>query len=95
MEAEIRNRYGKETRELKKEIKAMEDKMARLETEQEALDVKLADTEFYQKPEAQEAIQRHGEVSRELETALEAWTEKSERFEKLNAQIEKRLRTEV
>lgn len=94
-EAEIRNRFGKETKGLRKEIKALEVKMARLETEQETLDKKLADADFYQTPEAQTAIKRHGEVSNELETALESWTEKSERLEAVNASIEERLRAEV
>lgn len=91
MEAEIRNRYGKETKRLKKEIKALEEQMSRLEKEQETLDRQLADSAFYQKPEAQEAIRRHGEVSRKLDEALELWTEKSERFEAVNAEIEQQI----
>jgi ATP-binding cassette subfamily F protein uup len=70
-------RKKKRTFKEEREYKDLPDRIAALEDEQKQLQAALADPEFYRKPgaEIQAAVDRTGQIERELHEAMERWDE--------------------
>ncbi len=58
---------------LNRAISKAEKEVEHLETKIEKLEVKMADPSFYEKPEAEETMKKHGNLKKKLEEAIEAW----------------------
>ena len=67
-----------ELKALNRAVQNAERKVDQLEKESGKLEALLADVEYYQKPEAQETIQKHAKVQKELEAAMEKWEQAQE-----------------
>ena len=70
-------RKKKRTFKEEREYKELPDRIAALEAEQSQLQAALADPEFYKKPgaEIQAAVDRTGQIDRELHEAMHRWDE--------------------
>lgn len=90
-EAELRNRFRKEMKPLKKRLATLEDDIDRMENEKSEIETQLADPEFYESGDAQEVLRRHGELERRLERSWEQWTEASTQLEELEERFDKAL----
>lgn len=74
---------------LKKLMDDIEKKISKLASELETIDIKLGDTEFYDRePEqAQDLVIKRGKKAKDLEMAEEAWMEATEVYEGAKAEI--------
>ena len=81
-EAEERNRQHRALQPLKKQVQAIEQKLADKEQQQQELTTRLASPEFYQQAtDFNETIQQHGRLQREIAELIQEW-------EKLAGEIE-------
>ena len=60
-------------RRLERAVQQAERRVDKLERDARKLEGLLADPEYYQKPESQRTIERHGKVQRDLEAAMAEW----------------------
>ena len=81
--AEARTAFAKRTRAVRLELTQLETAIDQLERERAGLEATLADPELYERGGADvaRAGRRHAETERELETAMERWTELSSTLE--------------
>ncbi|PAW64764.1 MAG: ABC transporter ATP-binding protein, partial [Verrucomicrobiia bacterium Tous-C2TDCM] len=87
LDAKAREERAQKLRPLKKEFEALEAEIAKLETEKDELDGKLADPEFFKKgDDASTAMKRYSEVETLLESRVAKWGELSDKIEKLEAE---------
>jgi len=62
-----------ELKKLNRAVQNAERKIDKLEKESKKLEALLADADYYQKPEAQQTIQQHAQVQKDLEATMEDW----------------------
>lgn len=90
-EAELRNTFNRQNKALRKEVDRLEKEIEELENRKKEIGEKLADSEFYQSPDAQNIIKEHGSVERKLERAAEKWEEAAEKAEQAEQELMKQL----
>lgn len=90
MEAELRNRLHRETKEARKKIKALEKEIELLETRKTELEENLADPGFYQTPDAGKLMSEFNRLEHTLDRTMEQWTIENEKLETM----ENKIRTE-
>lgn len=92
LEAELRNRKYKLTKDLKDKITGLEKDIEKLETAKESLEKELADPSIYGNPESvKEKNKNYNEVKVQLDDNLTVWVELSEQLGNIEAGIEKEL----
>lgn len=85
-EAQERARISALTKPLKKELSKIEAEMDKFGKEKSDLDIKLAQTDFYQRDqdEVAKCLKRHGELSAKIEELENRWLELSEEIQSIN-----------
>lgn len=86
-EAQERARISALSKPLKKELSKIEKELDLANKEKSALDLKLADTDFYQgnQDEVAEALKRHGELSSKIDELEGRWLEISEELQNISS----------
>lgn len=86
-EAQERARISALSKPLKKELSKIEKELDLANKEKSALDLKLADTDFYQgnQEEVAEALKRHGELSSKIDELEGRWLEISEELQNISS----------
>ena len=86
-EAQERARISALSKPLKKELSKIEKERDLANKEKSALDLKLADTDFYQgnQDEVAEALKRHGELSSKIDELEGRWLEISEELQNISS----------
>ena len=86
-EAQERARISALSKPLKKELSKIEKELDLANKEKSALDLKLADTDFYQgnQDEVAEALKRHGELSSKIDELEGRWLEISEDLQNISS----------
>ncbi|MEX0680238.1 MAG: ABC-F family ATP-binding cassette domain-containing protein [Balneolales bacterium] len=90
-EAELRNRFGREMKPLKKQLAELENDIDRLEKEKAEIEAQLADPKFYESGQAQEVLRQHDDLERRRNRSWNSWTEATVRFEKLEKRFNEAL----
>ncbi len=90
-EAQLRNEFNKRNKALKEKVASLEKKMASLEKKKEELNNLLADSDFYQTPEAAESIREYASIESKLDDLTEEWTELSIQIEAEEEKLEREL----
>lgn len=86
-EAQERARISALSKPLKKELSKIEKELDSANKEKSALDLKLADSDFYQgnQDEVAEALKRHGELSSKIDQLEGRWLEISEKLQSISS----------
>lgn len=86
-EAQERARISALSKPLKKELSKIEKELDLANKEKSTLDLKLADTDFYQgnQEEVAEALKRHGELSSKIDELEGRWLEISEELQNISS----------
>jgi ATP-binding cassette subfamily F protein 3 len=86
-EAGQRNAMGRKTRQLKKELQALESRIARLEADQQEIEPQLADRAvFTDKQRFQQMLRTFDENRRKLEELYDRWEFQQEQLEKISSE---------
>ena len=90
-EAELRNRFSREMKPLKKRLVSLEAEIGSLEDEKAAIEVKLADPQFYDSGDASDVLRRHGDLERRLQRNWDSWTAATTELEALQEKFDAAL----
>lgn len=89
LEAELRQKKYKATKELKTELEKIENDIAELEEEKKKLEILLADPKTFSSPQlAKETNSKYEFTKNELESKYERWTTISQKIEEIEKQFE-------
>lgn len=89
LEAELRQKKYKATKELKTELEIIENDIAQLEEEKKKLEILLADPKTFSSPQlAKETNSKYEFTKNELESKYERWTTISQKIEEIEKQFE-------
>jgi len=89
LEAELRQKKYKATKELKTELEKIENDIAQLEEEKKKLEILLADPKTFSSPQlAKETNSKYEFTKNELESKYERWTTISQKIEEIEKQFE-------
>jgi len=84
LEAEARNRFYRETRELREEIQDLETQLEQVTQEMESMAIQLADPEVYRKGEnIPGLLKAHAEAKKRVESVTAEWETLAQRLEEL------------
>ena len=84
LEAEARNRFYRETRELREEIQDLETQLEQVTQEMESMAIQLADPEVYRKGENIPGfLKAHAEAKKRVESLTAEWETLAQRIEEL------------
>lgn len=87
IEAEQRNELSKQLKPLKQKSSKLESRINELEKEKKVLELKLADPNFYQKPESAETVKRFGLVQQDIESLTMEWLELVEQIDGIESSV--------
>ncbi len=90
-EAELRNRFSREMKPLKKRIQALEEEIDRMEREKTVIEEQLADPAFYESGDAEKVLKRHGDLERRLQRSWTSWTDVTSDLETLQERFDAAL----
>lgn len=89
LEAELRQKKYKATKELKTELEKIENDISQLEEEKNNLEILLADPKTFSSPQlAKETNSKYEFTKNELESKYERWTTISQKIEEIEKQFE-------
>ncbi|MBI5806945.1 MAG: ABC-F family ATP-binding cassette domain-containing protein [Ignavibacteriales bacterium] len=89
LEAELRQKKYKATKEFKTELEKIENDIAQLEEEKKKLEILLADPKTFSSPQlAKETNSKYEFTKNELESKYERWTTISQKIEEIEKQFE-------
>ena len=93
-EAEIRNRFYRQTQEFRQKIQAVESRLEQATGEMREFEVRLADPEVYRKGEdIAELVKSHGDTKKQVETLTAEWENLAKKLEELERLRESELDT--
>ena len=96
LEAEARNRFYRETQDLRQEIKALEAKLEQATEEMKTLANRLADPEVYRKGEdIPELLRAHAAAKKRVETLTAEWEVLAQKLEELERSRETQMTTSL
>ncbi len=90
-EAELRNRFSREMKPLKKKISQLEEEIDQMEKEKSEIELQLADPAFYESGDARTVLKRHGDLERRLERSWDSWTETTAHLEEVQGRFDEVL----
>jgi len=91
-EAEIRNRFFRQTQDLRRRIQEIESGLDQASRELQAVEVKLADPEVYKKGEnIADLVRSHGDLKKRTEALTSEWDTLSLQLEEMEKQREAQL----
>jgi len=71
---EMRKQLRKAVSKAEKKVEKLEERLAKMETE-------MADPDFYNRDDAEQRMQQHGQLKKDLELAMEEWEQAQEKWE--------------
>lgn len=90
-EAELRNRFSRQMKPLKKRVAGLEQDIERMENEKMEMEQQLADPTFYESGDAQDLLRRHGDLERRLKRSWNNWTTATSELEALQGKFDAAL----
>ncbi|MEX2404965.1 MAG: ABC-F family ATP-binding cassette domain-containing protein [Balneolales bacterium] len=81
LEAQMRNKSGGSASGARKKVLEYEKELEKLEARKAELEKLLADTAFYDKPEANSCIREHAEIEKKSSELFSKWSEAAEKLE--------------
>ncbi len=91
-EAEVRNRFFRQTQELRRRVQEIESALELASREKEAAETKLADPEVYRKGEnIADLVKSHGDLKKKMEALTAEWDTLSLQLEEIDRQREAEL----
>ncbi|MFO8029002.1 MAG: ABC-F family ATP-binding cassette domain-containing protein [Cyclonatronaceae bacterium] len=90
-EAELRNRFSRQMKPLKKRVAELEQDIERMENEKMEIERQLADPAFYESGDAQDLLRRHGDLERRMERSWNNWTTATSELEALQGKFDAAL----
>ncbi len=93
-EAEVRNRFYRQTQELRQKIQEVESNLEQATQKMQELETHLADSEVYRKGEnIAELVKAHGDTKKQVETLTADWEKLAQQLEELERSRESELET--
>jgi ATP-binding cassette subfamily F protein 3 len=91
-EAEVRNRFFRQTQELRRRIQEIESALEQGAQARQAMEIKLADPEVYRKGEnIADLVKSHGDLKKRMESLTSEWEALSLQLEQIEQQREAQL----
>ena len=91
-EAQVRNRFFRQTQALRQRTQAIESELDQASREMQAIETKLADPEVYRKGEnIADLVKYHGDLKKRIEALTSEWDTLSNQLEEMERQREARL----
>jgi ATP-binding cassette subfamily F protein 3 len=93
-EAEVRNRFYRQTQDLRQKIQALESSLVQATQGMQELEARLADPEIYRKGEdIAQLVKAHGDAKKQVEMLTAEWENLAQRLEELERLRESELET--
>jgi ATP-binding cassette subfamily F protein 3 len=93
-EAEVRNRFYRQTQELRRRIEEVETSLEQATKEVQMMEARLADPEVYRKGETiSDLVRSHGDTKKQVETLTMEWEMLAQQLEALESQQKALLET--
>ena len=93
-EAEVRNRFYRQTQELRQKVQEVESFLEQASREMQEIEARLVDPEVYRKGEnIPELVKTHGDAKKRVETLTAEWETLSQHLEELERGRESELET--